>query len=370
MKPEWHDVRVARIAFLIPNLGAGGAERVALTLTGAFAESGHEVDLLVMQKKGELVELVPSRVRLVDLGARRTRNVLRPLIRYLRERRPDALQVSMWPLTVVGVLAVRLSGSHARLVVSDHSVLSDHYASKTHLPVRLTTRIFYPLADARIAVSRGAAADLARLSRLPESRFTVVPNPISLPAIVQQSEAIQALWGDASKRILTVGKLKPEKNQALLIRAFSRLPSNLHAKLMIVGSGELEQDLKHEAASCGVAERVIYAGHALDPWPYYASADLFALSSREESFGNVLVEALHAGLPVVSTETIGAREVLEGGRWGKLVPRGDVEALAACMCEQLNSHADRAALWRRAEDLSGESSVGSYLDLLLPRETS
>lgn len=360
---------MARIAFLIPNLGGGGAERVALTLTGAFAERGHEVDLLVMQKKGELVELVPSRVRLVDLGAPRTRNVLRPLIRYLRERRPDALQVSMWPLTIVGVLAVRLSGSRAKLVVSDHSVLSSHYPPKTQRSLGLTTRLFYPLADARVVVSRGAGSDLAQLSGLPESRFTVVPNPISLPAIVRSSDAVEALWGDASRRILTVGKLKPEKNQALLIRAFSRLPFDLNARLMIVGSGDLERELKREAISCGVADRVVFAGHVLDPWPCYASADLFVLSSRQESFGNVLVEALHAGVPIVSTDTIGAREVLESGRWGCVVELGDSEALAVAMRQQLNSHSDRAALRHRAEDLSGESAVGSYLDLLLPRET-
>lgn len=357
---------MARIAFLIPNLGGGGAERVALTLTGAFAERGHDVDLLVMEKRGELVDVVPAGVRVVDLGVPRTRNVLLPLIHYLREQCPDALQVSMWPLTVVAVLAVRLSGSRARLVVSDHSVLSNHYPPKTHKFLRLTTRLFYPLADARIAVSRGAASDLARLSGLPKSRFTVVPNPISLPSAIQRSDAIEALWGDASKRILTVGKLKPEKNQALLIRAFSRLPTDLNAKLMIVGSGDLEQELRQEATSCGVADRVLFVGHALDPWPYYASADLFALPSREESFGNVLVEALYAGLPIVSTDTTGGREVLESDRWGRIVPRDDVEALAAAICEQLNAHPDRAELRRRAEELSGESSIRSYLKLLLP----
>jgi len=84
--------------------------------------------------------------------------------------------------TVLGIIAHRLSGSKARLLVSDHSVLSNHYHARKHGILRQTIRTFYPFADARIAVSTGAARDVAQLSGLPISSFTVVPNPIAFPA--------------------------------------------------------------------------------------------------------------------------------------------------------------------------------------------
>lgn len=357
---------MARIAFLIPNLAGGGAERVALTLARAFADRGHDVDLLVMEKRGELAGQVPDNVRLVELGTPRTRQVLAPLVRYLRDRRPAALQVSMWPLTVVGIGATRLARTGTRCVVSDHAVLSDHYAPSKHFGLRMSVRLFYPLADARVGVSKGAAEDLARLSGLDPSSFTVIPNPVSFPGEVTRRPEIEAMWGDCGKRILTVGQLKPEKDHALLIRAFARLPQAMEARLMIVGEGDLRPMLLELATREGVADRVIFPGHVVDPWPFYASADLFALSSREESFGLVLVEALYAGLAIVSTATIGAVEVLENGRWGRQVPRGDIGGLAEALNEEPAGPPDRPALRERAERLSGRTAVDAYLSLLLP----
>lgn len=356
---------MARIAFLIPNLAGGGAERVALTLVRAFVDRGHEVDLLVMEKRGELVGQVPDKVRLVDLRTRRTRQVLAPLVRYLRDRRPDALQVSMWPLTIIGIAAARLARTGTRCVVSDHAVLSDHYAPSKHFGLGASVRLFYPMADARVGVSKGAVEDLARLSRLDPSSFTIIANPISFPAEAKRRADVEAMWGDCGKRILTVGQLKVEKDHSLLIRAFARLPRSANAKLMIVGEGDLRPMLLKLAEEQGVADRVILPGYVVDPWPFYASADLFVLSSREESFGLVLVEALYAGLPIISTATTGASDVLENGRWGWLVPRGDEEGLADILREEPKSAPDRNALRRRAEELSGQATVDAYLSLLL-----
>jgi glycosyltransferase involved in cell wall biosynthesis len=356
---------VAKIAFLIPNLAGGGAERVAVTLVGALADRGHDVDLLVMEKGGELTDQVHPAVRLIDLKTARTRNVIWPLVRYLRRRRPDVLQVSMWPLTIVGIVAAKLSGGRVRCIVSDHAVLSDHYGRSSHRAIAGSVRLLYPLADARVGVSAGAAEDLGRLSGLPASAFTIIPNPIAFPDHVDRNAEIESLWGECAKRILTVGQLKPEKDHALLIRAFAQLRPALGAKLIIAGEGPLRLELSALAEREGVAERVSFPGYVADPWPLYMSADLFALSSREESFGNVLVEALYAGLPIVSTDTTGARSVLEGGRWGRLVPKGDASAFGAALREALDRPREIEPRRRRALELSGQSAVDDYERLLV-----
>jgi glycosyltransferase involved in cell wall biosynthesis len=312
--------------------------------------------------------LLPPGVRIVDLHAPRIRDVLLPLRRYLRRERPDALQISMWPLTVIGILAHRLARSKARVVVSDHIALSRQYAlgKLASKLMGLSIRLFYPKADARVIVSSQAADDMARLSGIPRDSIETIYNPVAAPPdLVEPGPEIEALWAGPGARILTVGSLKEQKNHALLIRAFARLSRDRPAKLMILGEGELRPVLEALAEAEGVRDLVLMPGFATEPWPFYASADLFVLSSDYEGFGLVLVEAMRSGLKVVSTDCeAGPREILADGEYGRLVPCGDVEALAGALAEALDAPVDRDALAARAEEISGQSASDRYLALM------
>lgn len=341
----------------------GGAERVALTLIEEFLRRGHEVDLVLMSAAGELLGLVPRGVRVFNLNAPRTRNALTPIIRYLRDRRPVAIQASMWPLTVAAIAAARLSGTGTRIVASEHSVLSHQYGKSVLMSVRATMRLLYPLADARIAVSKGTAQDLASLSGLWADDFTVVYNPIPAPppGALESNPEVEALWRGANRRILTVGTLKAEKNHSLLLESFAMMPMDEDLKLMILGDGELRGDLERQSRALGLQNRVIMPGFSHEPWPYYASANVFVLSSDYEGFGNVIVEAMHAGLPVVSTDCpAGPAEILEDGRSGILVPPGDKQRLADAMCNALSEPRQSERQKRRAADFSVAAAADRY----------
>jgi glycosyltransferase involved in cell wall biosynthesis len=135
---------------------------------------------------------------------------------------------------------------------------------------------------------------------------------------------------------------------------------------MILGEGALRRELEILAGELGVGGQVLLPGFAADPWPYYASADLFALSSDYEGYPLVLIEALRSGLPVVSTDCeSGPREILDGGRYGTLVPVGDEQGLAEALWGGLAGRHDAAALRARAEALSGQSTSDRYLELML-----
>jgi glycosyltransferase involved in cell wall biosynthesis len=183
--------------------------------------------------------------------------------------------------------------------------------------------------------------------------------------IVPSAEA-EALWKGARNRIITVGKMKEQKNHALLIRSLAILRRSMEAKLMILGHGELSFDLEALARSEGVEEDVIFPGFTLDPWPYYASADLFALSSDYEGYPLVLIEALRSGLKIVSTDCeSGPKEILADGEYGQLVPCGDARALAAAIGRALSQPEDGQRLKARAEQLSGVATADRYLRLML-----
>ena len=358
-----------RFAFLLPNLGGGGAERVALRLIEDSLAAGHEVDLVLSRATGELLPLVPQGVRIVDLGATRIRSAIGPFRAYLRDRRPDAVHIMMWPLTVAGIIAAKLARSTARIVIAEHTTLGRQYAgSRRNLAaLSLTTRLFYPLADAILCVSHESADDLARLSGLDRAGIAVVYNPVAAPpGPVIVPPAIEALWGDDCARILTVGSLKPVKDHAMLIRAFARLARQRPARLIIVGEGDMRAELERVATEEGVADRVVMPGFTLDPWPYYASADLFVLSSNYEGFPLVLIEAMRCGLNIVSTDCeSGPREILVGGDYGALSAVGDETALADAMAIMLAHPISPDTLKTRAETLSGLGQSQRLLEIML-----
>jgi glycosyltransferase involved in cell wall biosynthesis len=359
-----------RIAIVLPNLRGGGAERVAIRLAEDMAARGCEVDLVLLQGVGELIAVPARRINVVDLGCRRIAAALGPLHRYFRDQKPDSILVSMWPLTVVATLAWKIAGSPGRLVVSDHTLLSRQYGRHNgfvRAMLRMSTRLVYPMATARVAVSEAVARDLAALSRLPESQFEVINNPVAGPPPGKNGvEVAEAMWGGATHRILTVGDMKPEKQQALLIRSFARLLPGRSARLILVGDGPLRHRLEQLAAELGIAEHVAFAGFNLDVWPFYKTASLFALSSDVEGFPLVVCEALHCGLPVVSTRAGGVPEILDQGRYGTLVAEGDVEAFADALEQALDGVADPAMQRQRAERVAGQSHSDRYFEIMIP----
>ena len=361
--PESHS---RKIAIFLPNLGGGGAERVALSSAADLVERGHRVDMLLVEARGDLLPLVPDGVRIVDFKAHRLIASLPALIRYLREDRPDTLHAVMWPLTIIAVMAHRLARSSAKLVVSDQNALSQKIQGG--LQRRLlewTVRLFYPFADARVLCSAVAADDLAALSGIARDSIEVIFNPISPPERIASTSEIEALWGEAGARLITVGSLKEQKNHALLLRAFAEVGDKT-AKLMILGEGDLRPKLTRLAAELGIAQRVIMPGFSVDPWPYLASADLFVLSSDYEGFPLALAEGMYAGLRIVSTDcTSGPAEMLDGGRFGRLVPCGDAGALARAIDEALNEPPRPEEMRARAEQVAGRAMIERYSELLI-----
>lgn len=361
------------VTLLLPELlPLGGVERVTLQLSQRFVELGYRVDLVLAHEENDWSDVVPEGVRVIVLGAPRTRNVPLPLANYLRCERPDALLVSLWPMTAVALATHHLVGCKSRVIVSDHNMLSIQYGvwgALVRASLRASLTAIYRFADARACVSAGVADDVARLSGLPRERFDVIYNPLPISVDDHRGDAeAEAAWGGwKGPRILTVGRFKAQKNHALLLRAFKRLLANRDAKLMMLGTGELFDTTRELIRAEGLGERVVAPGQSNHPSAYYRAADLFVLSSDYEGFGNVLIEALAHGLPVVSTKCqSGPSEILEDGRYGRLVPVGDEAALAEAMAQALDAPHDPHVAKRRAGEFGVERIADQYLGLLFP----
>lgn len=358
---------------LLPDLRGGGAERVCLNLANEFASRGLQVRLVLLRAEGELLPLLDPRVAVVDLGAARVRDALWPLVRYLRKDRPAALLANMWPLTFLVVIARKLARVDCRVVAVEHTTWSAAWTASrlATLGFKASMKWMQPRVDALLSVSKGAANDLERFAGLPSGSVQVQYNPIVLRSSHPEpftAPGLKTAWLQGShRRILAVGTLKAVKEFPILLQALVRVRTQTDARLLILGEGEERPALESLVRDLGLEGAVELPGFTVNTTPYFARADLFVLSSDHEGFGNVIVEALDHGLPVVSTDCpSGPREILQDGEYGALVPIGDVAAMAHAIQESLSRTHDHEALKRRAQDFRVDTAADAYLAMLLP----
>ena len=335
--------RQAPIAFFLPSLRSGGAERVILNLAQGIAERGFPVDIVLAMAQGDFLGQVPPQIRVVDLHASRVLLGLGPLTTYLRRERPRVLISSMSHANVVALWAARLARRDTPVIVTVHSTMSQ-YASQQGRVAKVVwpylLRAFYPWGSHRVAVSGGAADDLARISGLPRYAMEVIYNPVITPAVlVSARQAPDHAWFAPGQPpvILGVGRLTRPKDFPTLIRAFAEVRRRLPARLIILGEGEDRSELTALASELGVSDDVVLPGFRDNAVAYMAKSAVFVLSSAWEGLPTVLIEALAAGTSVVSTDCpSGPREILQEGRLGVLVPVGNVAKLAAAIISVLD----------------------------------
>jgi len=382
-----------RIVFHVPSLRGGGAERVFVLMANEMARRGHEVTLFTWNGEGPNAALRADAVHLVDLGIPiRGDGFGKPATiaglwrsaGFYRRVKPDAVFSAPEFANLITALALNLGFSRAKFFPSFHaaaSIPSNDFGSKLAV---LLSGLVAARASQAIAVSAGVGRDIAARgvpadkvvvinNPLPPGRYLVPPAaiprpPAAIPRPPANGRPVQTYpWqaeltalGDGPV-IATAGRLVGVKDHRTLLRAFAALLRTRPARLVLFGEGPLRAELEAESRVLGIASRVLFPGYVNDPAACYAAADLFVLSSTSEGFGNVLIEAMAAGVPVVSTDAPhGPREILADGLYGTLTPVGDAEALAVAMAAMLDQPTDAALLARRAADFAVERIGDAY----------
>jgi glycosyltransferase involved in cell wall biosynthesis len=357
-----------RIAIFIQSLTIGGAERMSLNLIEGLVQNDIQVDLLLADRSGGLLSEVPHGVNVIDLQGKRVLFSLFPLVRYLRMRCPVLLYSVQIHTSLIAIWAVRLAQVHIPLVISPRNMLSTVLAAGPGIRNRLViklARLFFRSADAAICVSQGVAEDFIKVTGMPRQKTHVVYNPVvSLELEQKAQESIAHPWfaSDDPPVILAVGRLVPQKGYSTLLRAFFIIRQKHPAHLLILGEGQERASLEALAKQMDLTDNVQMPGSVKNPYAYMARARLLVLSSEWEGLPNVLIEALACGTPVVSTDCrSGPGEILDAGRFGRLVPVGDPDALALAILETMQETPDRDLLRQRAQDFTLDESVRKYI---------
>lgn len=359
-----------RLSIFIPSLMGGGAERVTSILANGFARRGHSVDLLLARAEGPYLEDISAGVRIVDFDRSGVSASLPQLTRYLRRERPHAILSMLSHANVIALIANRLAGSPSRAVVCERSSFVEcrrTYRAPRERLIRTMMRVTYPWSSRIITVSDAIIDELHQAMGIERGRFLSVPNPVvpnDVDALSREPFECD-VFGQGRPVIVAAGRLAPEKDFATLIRAFKLVRERRDAALVILGEGPERPGLESLAAELALLDHVRLPGFVRNPFPFMRAGAVFVLSSRFEGMPGVLVQAMACGTPVVSTDCrTGPREVLEGGKWGTLVPVGDAAAMAAAIVESLDRH-EHPEVRGRAERHKEEAGVDRYLQALL-----
>ena len=375
-EPSLREPDARPLALFISRLHCGGAERVTVNLLRAAAQAGITLDLLLAKAEGSLLSEVPREVRVIDFNVSRVRSAIPQIALYLRRERPRAVISHMTHGNIAFLIARALARTKTPLVVVEHSRFSPSSAArKLHPWERKVARVLYPWADHVVGVSTGVSRDVEQSLGLPTDRVRTIYNPIvDARLLARAEEPCPHPWlspdpwptGDDQPVLLTVGHLgRPEKDHATLLRAVAIVRQTRPVRLVIFGEGSERGQIESLRRDLGLETAVDLPGATNNPYAAMRGASLFVLSSRSEGLPTVLIEALACGCPTVSTTCpSGPTEILEGGRYGVLVPPENPAALAEGILKGLDREWDRDALRRRGAEFSATASMNQYLAIL------
>jgi glycosyltransferase involved in cell wall biosynthesis len=362
---------VPRIALFHPCLIHGGIQRVFVNMAQGFLDHGFAVDMVQATPEGGFRDQVPLGVRLIDLNAGRALTSVFPLVRYLRRERPDAVVSGAIQTNIAAVWARQLAGVSTRLVLTEHNTINAIINNARMLRTRMSPffiRKFYPWADEIVAVSQGAASDLASIMRVPICKIPVIYNPIIGSDFWKRARepiADVEIARDNRPIILAVGRLHFLKDYPTLLRAFAEVRRDMDTRLIFLGDGEERLNLAKMADELKIGAHVRFLGQVSNALPYMKQATVFALSSIHEALPTVVIEALAVGLPVVATDCpSGPREILCDGAYGTLVPVGDHSALANALLHVLTMPRPEPMPQSALQRFEHEAVICKYLNLL------
>lgn len=363
-----------KISFFIPSMDGGGAERVILNLVNGLSQYKEiSVDLILSKAKGKYLNDVSENVRIIDLQNKRTIASLYGLIKYLNKEIPDVLISAVTHANIVAVLAKLIVKKNIKVILTQHNMLSNALKQSNKIfsvLFSVAILLIYPRANKIITVSKNIEQDIISKFKINKKKVKTIYNPIMEKKIMEKSiEPLNHKWftTDSPPVILSVGRLHPVKDYPTLIRSFKRLRERVEVKLIILGDGDLRGDLIALSKELGVENDVQILGFVENPYQYMARAKVLVLTSIYEGFGNVIVEALGCGTPVVSTNCPGGvSEILDNGKYGSLVPVGDEESLSNAIFDVLEKpHFDsRNERLKRAQVFSVNNILKEYMLLI------
>src|SRR5690554_2970900 len=358
-----------RITFLISSVSGGGAEAVCVNIANGLSERGWNVELLVLNNlDNSYSERLSKRVSLIDLKAKRARYAAPALVWYILKNKPEKIVVFKYELIDLIVMLKIFFRLKLKVIGRNISVFGKKKEEKVGIRQKIIKKLFgEPIERVDCIINQSYEMQEDLLKHLPtlKDRSVVIHNPVSahIEAYKKSPQPIKTV--ETVPYVLCVGRLEEVKAFHHAINAFAIVAKKYqNLRLKFVGDGSLKLKLLAQARELGLEGRVDFEGFQTDVIPFYENAGLTLLTSNYEGFPNVLIESIVLGTPVVSFDCeSGPREILDYGRYGKLVEPGNVEELARAI-EDVLTNPNQFELVERAGFFSQDKAIGKYISVL------
>ncbi len=358
----------AHIAFFLPALNSGGAEKSVLLLAEHFAAKGITIDILLVKKEGAYLTQIPANVTVIELGGRGMVQSIFPLMHYLKTTNPNWLISGLPGPNVIALMARELFKTATKILITQHHPFTENAAASVKIRTKIRTalaRFLFKRADKITAVSRGVATDLSRVlnANIP---IAVVHNPLNIKRITDLSASSPVhpwLIQKDHPTFIAVGRLAPPKDYETILQALTDIPS---IRLLIAGEGQDRVKIQHLIQILNLEDRVMLLGLIDNIYAAVNAADAMILSSHHEGFGNVLIEAMAIGTPIIASDCpYGPAEITENGTLGHLFPVGDSHALKSAMEATIKQPLVTADMLKsKARKYSIDTIAKKYLKLM------
>lgn len=358
-----------RIVFFIGSMNLGGIGRLSLFLMEEFMKRGVKVDLFLLKPGGEYTSQIPAGVN-VFVCEGNTAFRIYGFIKYLWKERPQYSFSARERQDMVSILACLFTFGRTEPIITVHTNLSvERQYKKEELPwfKTLLSSLLYKFPTKIVAVSKSVAKDFSDRTHVPIENIKVIYNPAYNPhapydEYTQLPLPYSLKLDDRTDYIICVGRLTEAKDFETMIKGFKKVRESVDVKLLILGEGERRSDLEKLINQCDLEGEVFLPGYVSNPYYFIKRAKLFVMSSKWEGFGNVIVEALGAGVPVISTNCPGGpSEILENGKYGTMVPVGNADKLAEEILETLKKNPFKPeVLINRAKDFGVQKICDQY----------
>jgi len=361
-----------KIVFFCDSLGSGGAERMMISLANGIHRAGYALIMVLVKHKGEFLDELDNGIQVVNLASSRAFFALFPLVRYLRHAKPSVMLATMGHINSIAVLARFLAKYPLRLVVRESTTPSIAFRHASFFQKSIWNLLYSNIlksADLIVTPSEGVAADLISEYKQMWNQIRVIPNPLDISRLIELSNSPnepELRLPLHESIIIAVGRLHPAKDYPTLIRAFAKVLETRIAHLLILGEGEERKSLEQVIRSLNIQDHVSVPGFVKNPFSFMKQAAVYVLSSQYEGLPNTLLQALAIGTPSVSTDCPnGPREILENGLWGRLVPVGDIDALAQAIIDGLEGRIAIPPIEMMEERYGIDKITQKYLDVFL-----
>jgi glycosyltransferase involved in cell wall biosynthesis len=359
-----------KICVITPRFAISGVSLAQQRFARALAEAGHEVDLIIGRIDADLAEPHLPDVNVVALQRENVRSMLFPFCRYLKASKPDVVFSAEDHLNAIVLLATILTGSNAKVSGSSRVTPFDTYSSRPFSKKWILKQIVRAVswrANALTCVSKDMVEQYRQI--FPRARHVPVYNIVDDPASRRKmAEPVDDDWflHRHTPLVVAAGMLEPWKGFGDLVRAIGELANRGRSvRLVILGEGSMRDELEGLVLELGLTDRIRLPGRTDNPLKYFARAEVFALSSYVEGLPNVLVEAMMCGCTPVATDCpTGPREVLQGGKYGYLVPVRDPVGLADGIEKALDNPIPATELATAIQPFAAASVMQRHFELL------